>query len=328
MVHLLLVSLDKLVVLIHIDVAEFAHLFLLACRPTVLYAKVFVHLCLDDAQFVLVSLCCHSESSVTLCASVESCPEVREAVDDGGIVSYSTSRVTGAVEQQRTVIQRHNVVGLVFQYEVEVVDGSVVVAHLYAQLSSVIVRHEVLGVQFEGFVVVSHSSAKIVSVIPYEGSVYVERRAIRLQVDSLRELAVGIFPLVSAAADDSTYRPSLAVVGVYLQRLVKILGSPDGIFLTQQHLCLQLVGFGIVLPAQHHRVQIVVGSGIVFLFDTAEHAVVPQSLTQRVEFYGLVVVADGTTEVLLTDTTESAELVDARHVGVQRQSLGAVALGA
>ena len=169
---------------------------------------------------------------------MKTCPEVWELVDDGGIVANGTAQVAGAVEQQGTVEDCHEVLRLVLYDEVEVGDGAVVVAHLHPELSSVVVSEEVFRVYLDGLVIVGHCSANVVDIITCKGAVYIVSHGVRLQVYGLAQLLVGIAPLLAGETYHGAHHPCLAVVGVFLKALVQILSPAKRVFLLKTHLCL------------------------------------------------------------------------------------------
>ena len=165
MFHFLFVFLDQLVILVHINIRELAHCLPLLLAPAGLIAQMFVLLGLEDAELVHLSLGNHAQATIAGGAIAETGPEIGEAVDDRGIVADSSAEIARTVEQQGAVEDGHDIGRLILDDEVEIIDGAVVVAYLYAQLSAVVVCQEVVGFQFDGLVIVGHGSAKVVDII-------------------------------------------------------------------------------------------------------------------------------------------------------------------
>ena len=267
--HFLFIGLDQLVVLVQVDVTQLARLTFFLTAPALLAAQVFIHLRLEDAEFVHLGFRRHAQFPVADSSVLQSGPEVRVLVDDLSIVINGTVDVTRPVAQQRPVEDGHDVVGFTLDDEVEVFDGSVVVAHLHTQLASVVVSKEVVGIELDGLVIVGHGSAQVVEVVAGQCPVHVVVGHTGFQMNGTAELLVSVLPLLVSQAEHGAKRPHIAVVGVQLKRLVQILRTGHGVFLLEANLALQLVDLGVLAPSHHHRVELEVGLVVVLALDAA-----------------------------------------------------------
>ena len=77
----------------------------------------------------------------------------------------------------------------------------------------------------------------------------------------------------------------------------------------------------ILAPTRRHRVEVFQRSLIVLLLNTAQRTVVPQSLSFRIVAQGRIIVIDGSIEVFLLNTTQSAQLIAANNIGIAINSL-------
>ena len=198
--HLLLVGYYQLVVFLHILIAAAAHLPLV--QTGLALAVAFVHLCLEDAELVEFSLACLSQAPIAVGTVLQAEPEVRELADDLRIVAHGPSQVARLLQQQGAVEERHEVVGLQLQDEVEVLDAAVVVAHLCTQQSAVVVSKEIVGVEVESRVVVGHRPAQVVLVETGQCAVDVTAHMTGEQMDGLVEKQLGILPFLARQTDD------------------------------------------------------------------------------------------------------------------------------
>ena len=165
MFHLLFVCHHELVVFLQVLITALTHLTLFLGHPG-LFAITLVHLGLQDTELIQLGLSCIAQTTVARGPVLQAKPEVREFLDDLRIVTDGRPEITGLFQQQGPVEQRHQVVGLQLQHEVEVFDTSVVIAHLGSQQTTVIVSQEVVGIQVEGRVIIGHGPAQVVLVIP------------------------------------------------------------------------------------------------------------------------------------------------------------------
>jgi len=83
---------------------------------------------------------------------------------------------------------------------------------------------------------------------------------------------------------------------------------------------------GVARPAGEHGVELLLGPLVVLVLDVAEHAIVPHTLVVRVVAQCLRIVGSSLGIALLTDTAESAQVIDSGDVGIAVQSLRTVGL--
>ena len=100
----------QLVILLDVYVAALAHLLLRESRLTTVIA--LVELCLQDAELVLLCLLRQAKTAIALGALVQSGPEVGIVGNDLAVVADGSPRIAGLLQQQRTVVECHEVVGL------------------------------------------------------------------------------------------------------------------------------------------------------------------------------------------------------------------------
>ena len=228
--------------------------------------------------------------------------------------------------QQGTVEDRHEVLGLHLDNEIEVADGTVVVAQLHTHQSSVIVRQEIVGVELKRIVVVAHRPTQIVEVDARQSTVDVAVHVVGLEVQRLGERLVGSLPFPARQCHIGTGGPCVTVVRIQLQAFVEPLLSVEGILLLQIHLCLQGIGVGIVLPFLHDGVQFRQGGVILFVLHPAEGAVEPIVAVARLQLDGGIIVCDGIPVSVLADATDGTEIIDVVDVGIEVQRLAGIAL--
>ena len=327
MFHFLFVFLDQLVILVHINIRELAHCLPLLLAPAGLIAQVFVLLGLEDAELVHLSLGNHAQATIAGGAIAETGPEIGESVDDRGIVADSSAEVARTVEQQGAVEDGHDIGRLILDDEVEIIDGAVIVANLYAQLSAVVVCQEVVGFQFDGLVIVGHGSAKVIDIVARKGAVDVIACHGGFEVDGFGELCVGILPLLPAHGNHAAHHPCLTVVLVQFEGFIQMTCRPDGIFLTESHFSLQLPCLGVVFPAVGHRVEVGIGLIVILVLNATEHTVVPKTLTGGIILDAAIVVGNSFLVLLLADTAKTAQLVLTGNVRIETDGLGTVVLG-
>ena len=212
---------NPLVVFLDIDIAQLAHFAQFVLAPPLLNALMLVDLGFGDAKFVLFGLRRHSEATIALRPRQQSSPEVREGLDDTRIVDDGGAIVARAVEQQGTVVERLQVVGLVAQHEIKVFDGAVVVAELLAQQTAIVVRQEVVRVHIDGHIVVVHRLAQPIPIDAHHRTIHIMIDDSRLVVNRLRESRVGHCPVFPLHIQSRQNRPRIAVVGIALQRAVE-----------------------------------------------------------------------------------------------------------
>ena len=168
---------------------------------------MLVHLRLEDAELIELSLVFHAQAAVAVGAVLQSNPEVGILVYHLGVVAYGAPQVAGPVQQGGAVVGGHEVVGLHLEHVVEVVNGPVVVAHLYTEQSAVVVSQEVIGVEVDGGVIVGHGSAQVVAVEACQRAVHIVAHHLGFQVDGLGELLVRPLPVFSREADVGPCHP-------------------------------------------------------------------------------------------------------------------------
>ena len=126
--HHIFIHHHPLVVFLHIDVTQLAHLAKLVLAPSLLYAQVLVHLRLEHTKLIQLGLRLHAQFTIACGTAHQSCPEVRKLLDDTRIIDDGSPIIACAVEQQSTIVKRLYVVGFIPEHKVEVLDGTVVIA--------------------------------------------------------------------------------------------------------------------------------------------------------------------------------------------------------
>ena len=144
--------------LIRIYLRTLAHLLPGLRAPSRLNTQMLVHLRLEDAEFIHLGLCSHTQPSVTAGTIGKTRPEVRKLVDDRRIITDSRLQITRLVMQKRTVENSHEVLWFHLDDEVEVEDGTVVITQLHTHQTSVVMSQEVVRIQIERIIVIAHSS--------------------------------------------------------------------------------------------------------------------------------------------------------------------------
>ena len=130
MFYLLFIGYSQLVVFLNIQIAALTHLFLREAR---LFAQIaLVHLCFQYTELVGFCLSAHSQSAIARGTVLQTEPEIGKFVNDLGVVTDSTAQITRVLQQQRTIKECHEVVGLKIEHKIEVGDSAVVVTHLSA----------------------------------------------------------------------------------------------------------------------------------------------------------------------------------------------------
>ena len=340
--HGLFVLHHHVVVLVEVYLALLASDARLLLRPARLYADVLVQLGLQHLKLVEFGLVGHAQAPVAVGPPIESRPEIGKLVDDLGIVADGASQVAGLVEQQGAVVDGHDVLRLHPDDIVEIGDGTVVVAHLHAQQSTVVMGKEVVGVEVEGHVVVAHGSPQVVAVEPHKGAVDIATHHLGLEVDDLTQLLVGLLPFLLRHATQLLVgllpfllrhanigpgEPRLPVVGIPLQCLIQPFGCGDGVVLHEADARFHGIGPGVLTPFLDDGVEFELCTVVVLEFYAAQCPVEPEVLRQWFFPQCTVVVGDGFLVFLLTDAAQSPQFVDAHHVGIEFDGLGAVALG-
>ena len=176
LLRIFLVGHRQLVVFLDILVATLTHLLL---RQSWLFAETLVNLCLQNTELVQFGLLRHTQFTIALRTLVQTRPEVRILINNLGIVTYSRTRVTCLFQQQCAIIKGHEVIRLQLQHEVEVGDGTVVIAHLGTQQASVIMAEEVVGIEIECRIIVSHCTTQITLVKAGHSTIDIQTRLLR-----------------------------------------------------------------------------------------------------------------------------------------------------
>ena len=257
---------------------------------------------------------------------MQSRPEIRILVDDLRIVANGSTGITRLFQQQGTIVECHQIVGLQLQDEVEVGDGTVVVTHLSTQQASVVVSKEVVGFEIECRIVVGHSTTQVLLVEAGQRTIDIKVGIFGQQVDSLVQIALSLLPFTTGQTDDSALGPDITIVGVELDTLFQRLDSLRRVFLLDIDIGLHGRDTGILAPTRAHRIQLGQRLVVFFLLDATQCTVVPQVDTLRIVAQGNIIVADGSLEILLVDTAESAQFVDANDIWVTLKCLRTVTL--
>ena len=240
---------------------------------------MLVHLSLQDAEFVKFRLSCHAKSTIAVGTARQTCPEVRKLPYHTCIVAYGSSEISCLVEKNGTIEYGKHIVRLHAYDEVEIGDGTIVVAKLHTQKTTVVMCEKILWVKVDGCIIIRHSTSKIVEIVTCKGTVDVRRHVLRLEVYGLAEESVGVLPFASREAYHSTLCPCLRVIGVDFETAVE----PFGILLSQINLCLQRISTRKLLPFHHYSVKVELCLCIVFLLHTAERTVIPCRLVLRIK---------------------------------------------
>ena len=257
---------------------------------------------------------------------MKSRPEIRILVDDLRIVANGSTGITRLFQQQGTIVECHQIVGLQLQDEVEVGDSAVVVTYLSTQQSSIVVPQEVVWFEIERCIVVGHSTTQVLLVEAGQRTIDIQVGIFGQQVDGFVQITLTLLPFTARQTDDSTLSPDITVVGVELDALFQRLNSFRSVFLLDIHIGLHGRDTGILAPTRAHRIQLGQSLVVFLLLDAAQCTVVPQIDALRIVTQGGIIVADGSLEIFLMDTTESAQFVDAHNVWVTLQRLRTVAL--
>ena len=146
-------------------------------------------------------------------------------------------------------------------------------------------------------------------------------------MESLVEIALSVLPLRTGQCYLSTLSPHATVVGIELHTLVKCSNGLRGILQLQVSFGLHSGNAGVLAPTCSHRVEVFQRPVVVLLLDATQRTVVPQPLSFGIVAQGGVIVADGSIEVFLLDTAESAQLVDSHNIGIALDGLRTVVLG-
>ena len=219
--HNIVVDHYPLVVFLHIDITQLAHLAQLRLAPSLLDAEMLVELCLRNAELVHLSLSRHAQPAIAGSTCQQARPEIGEGLDDARIVLNGCPIITRSIKQQSTVVECLQVVGLIAQDEIEIFNGPIVVAQLLAQQTSVVVGKEVIGIHIDGLIVVFHSLAQTVGVDPHHCPIHVVVDYARLVVNGFREGRIGQLPVVALHVQSGQNRPGIAIIGIMLQRFLK-----------------------------------------------------------------------------------------------------------
>ena len=324
MLHLLFVSHHKLVVLLQVLIAATTHL--LTVQTGLATTIALIHLGLEDAELVELSLTCLPQTAVAVGTMLEAEPEVGVFGNDLCIVADGTTQVTRLLQQQGAVEEGHEVVGLQLQDEVEVLDATIIIAHLGAQQTTVVVPKEVIGIEVEGCVIVGHRTTQVILIEAGQSAIDVADGMLGQQMDGLVEEVLGIFPLLTRQTDDGASCPRLTIVRVYLECAVEGGNGARRVLLQQTYLRLHGVTAGILRPARQHRVELLLCHIIFFVLDITEGAIVPEALILRVVAQRMGIVGSRLGVVFQADAADGAQLVDARDIGVTLQGLAAVGL--
>ena len=202
MLHSLLLILDHdLVVFVEVNLAFLTGLPGLAFRPPRLDADMFVHLGLKDLELIQFGLVGHAQPSVAVSPPVQSGPEIGKLLEYLVVVLYGSPQVAGLVPQEGTVIDGHEVFGFHADHIVEIINGPVVIAHLYSEQTAVVVGEEIVRVQFKCLVIVAHGSPEVVDVQPDEGTVDIACHHLGFEVDDPSELFVCLLPVLPSQTD-------------------------------------------------------------------------------------------------------------------------------
>ena len=100
------------------------------------------------------------------------------------------------MEEQRPVVDSHDVVWLHAHDKVEIFDGTVVITHLHAQDATVVMCEEIIRIDFNSHVIIRHSAAKVVDIEPCQCPVDIATRHLRLEVNHLSKLLVRLLPFL------------------------------------------------------------------------------------------------------------------------------------
>ena len=145
--------------LVWVYLRTLAHLLLGLRTPARLDTEMLVHLCLEDAELIQLSLRRHTQSAIAMSTGGKTRPEVRKLIDYRSIIADSRLQVARLVMQQRTVEYRHEVLRLHLDNEVEIGDGTVVITQLHTHQSTVVVSEEVVRIQVDSGIIVAHRTS-------------------------------------------------------------------------------------------------------------------------------------------------------------------------
>ena len=325
MFQLLLVFHHQLVVLVGIDLAALTHLSRVETR--LLAVEMLVEARLIDGELVALSLLGHAQTAIAGRTELQARPEIGKLIDHLRIVTDGSLQVARLVEQDSAVEECHDIVRLKTQHKIEIGDGTVVIAHLRTQQATVIMSQEVVGFDVKCQIIVGHRTAQVVLIDAGQRTVDIVACMLRLEVDGLVETLLSFLPFLTREMENAACRPDRAVVGVYLQTLLDGSNGRRGVFLLHKDVGPHHIGRGITLPTHEHGVNLSQRCGIVIIAQIAEHTVVAQASVLGVILQRHRVVADRLTVFLLLNTGKATQLIDADHVGIAVQSLGAVLLG-
>ena len=145
--------------LVWVYLRTLAHLLLGLRTPARLDTEMLVHLCLEDAELIQLSLRRHTQSAIAMSTGGKTRPEIRKLIDYRSIIADSRLQVSCLVMQKRTVEYRHEVLRLHLDDEVEIGDGTVVITQLHTHQSTVVVSEEVVRIQFDSGIIVAHRTS-------------------------------------------------------------------------------------------------------------------------------------------------------------------------
>ena len=242
---------------------------------------MLVHLGLEHAKLVHLSLGGHPQPAVAPSSLLQACPEVGKLVDDSRIVADGSTEVANPVEQLRAVVDGHEVGRLHAHNEVKILHCAVVVAQLHADEAAVVMRKKIVGL-----VVVGHHAPQVVGVDAAERTVDIAVHVGGLQPDGLREEVVGILPLAFVHRHIGARGPCVGIVGIHFQALVEPKGSLSGVFLLQVDFGLERVGACRFLPSLDDGVGLGQRMVVVLQLKIAQRTVVPVALNRRIQLDG------------------------------------------
>ena len=145
--------------LIRVYLRTLAHLLLGLRTPARLNADVLVHLRLEDAELIHLSLCRHTQAAIAAGTIGKTRPEVWKLPDNRRIITDSCLQITRLVVQQGTVEDGHEVLRLHLDDEVEIGDGTVVIAQLHTHQTTVVMSQEIVGIKVDGSIIVAHRTS-------------------------------------------------------------------------------------------------------------------------------------------------------------------------
>ena len=186
-----------LVIFIGVYLALLSHSRKLRPAPPRLFTKMLIHLCLQYAEFVHLSLSRHAKPSVASCTVMQSGPEIRELFYHSRIIPYGGSKVTRTIQKGCPIEKSHHVVRLKREHIVEILYCSIIISYLLAQQSSVIVSEEVCGFKVEGYVIILHGSTQIIESQTCHGAIDIVVCPLGFQMNSLGKAGVSPLPLAS-----------------------------------------------------------------------------------------------------------------------------------